>query len=79
MNEQQVIQRLDHDLNHEGRDYGITFEVSPTFRPDGEWTQFFVVVHHNGKRPAAEQIISDVEERLSQDWGREPLVVRTAA
>ena len=77
-NEQQIIQRLDQDLNREGRTHGITFDVSSTFRPDGDWTQFFVVVHDNGKRPAAEQIIADVEERLSQAWGRELLVVRTA-
>ena len=79
MNESQVIERLAHDLNQEGRAYGITFDVAPNFRPDGEWTMFFVNVHDNGKRPAAVQIISDVEERLSQDWGRELLVVRTAA
>ena len=79
MNELEVIERLDRDLNQEGREYGVTFEVAPNFRPDGEWTMFFVKVHDNGKRPAAAQIISDVEERLSQDWGRELLVIRTAA
>ena len=79
MNEQQIIQRLDRELNQEGRAYGITFDVSEAFRPDGDWTQFFVVVHDGGRRPAAAQIISDVEERLSQAWGRELLVVRTAA
>ena len=78
MNEQAVIERLDRDLNQEGQEYGITFDVFPTFRPDGGWTMFFVTAHDNGKRPAAEQIISDVEDRIAQDWGRELLVIRTS-
>lgn len=79
MNEQQVIARLDRDLNQEGREFGIKFDVAPEFRPDGGWMMFFVTVHDNGKRAAAAQIISDVEDKVAEDWGRELLLIRTSA
>lgn len=76
MTNDQIVQELKSRLNQEGKPFGVRFEVSQNARPDGEWTQFYV--RHDATRQnkaATRQILSDVQEDIVKEAGREIIVI----
>jgi len=78
MTNEEIVRALKQRLNEEGNAWNLSFEVSTRYKPDGEWTQFFVSSDANRTNSAAErQIISDVETDLIKEAGREILIIHS--
>jgi hypothetical protein len=79
MSQQEILASVRNLLNAEGQAWNLHFQVSDQTLPDGEWLQLFVMSDATRRNAAAEQqIISDVEEELSQSSGQELLLVKVS-
>ena len=75
MSPEQIIEKVREDLNKEGRQWNLEFDVDHRVLRDGAWLQIFVKSNSNrGNRAAESQIISDVESDASAFDGHEVVV-----
>ena len=76
MSHEQIVEKVREDLNKEGRQWNLEFDVDARVLREGAWLQIFVKSNSNRANRAAEsQIISDVESDLSESTGEELLIV----